>query len=367
MNDMTPTSTIIKKIPDQWINRPADETFSSLDALFDECQDLANYSVANAANVNEIRVLTDEDGPIEYLGLEVNGEALSLSHWTYSQLCSLIGCPSGFMRTLPPVIQQYPLQHKLLNYRGELVKTYVSRRDPEMPVLRAVTSPTYGRIEDYKVVDSLRQIVGDGVTGHWKGAHVLNGGQPQFYASDRDMFVFLVDDQRPIIIGKDRYGNDDLLFRGVMAWNSEVGSRSFGVAGFCFRKHCDNRLIFGGVDFEQLIMRHSRNAPERFVEFAKPVLDQYIGGSARTIQEAVTTAKNRVIANKEEEQFDAYARLGFSKSVAQQCMELCRQEEGTEVRSAWDLAQSVTAYARQIPHQAERVDMEKKTRKLLAA
>jgi len=45
------------------------------------------------------------------------------------------------------------------------------------------------------------------------------------YASDRDVFLFLVDDTHPIEAGKLPNGDPDLYFRGFYCWNSEVVRR----------------------------------------------------------------------------------------------------------------------------------------------
>ncbi|EJJ29812.1 hypothetical protein PMI11_01875 [Rhizobium sp. CF142] len=61
------------------------------------------------------------------------------------------------------------------------------------------------------------------------------------YASDRDVFLFLVDDTHPIEAGHLPNGDSDLYFRGFYAWNSEVGSKTLGVASFYLRAVCANR------------------------------------------------------------------------------------------------------------------------------
>ncbi len=52
------------------------------------------------------------------------------------------------------------------------------------------------------------------------------------YASDRDVFIFLVDDRNPISFEAD--GVKRNLFRGFMVWNSEVGSHRFGLMTFLY-------------------------------------------------------------------------------------------------------------------------------------
>jgi hypothetical protein len=48
------------------------------------------------------------------------------------------------------------------------------------------------------------------------------------YASDRDVFLFLVDDLNPIEAGRLPDGSPDLYFRGFYCWNSEVGAKTLG-------------------------------------------------------------------------------------------------------------------------------------------
>src|SRR3954464_4873541 len=89
------------------------------------------------------------------------------------------------------------------------------------------------------------------------------GGSP-LYASDRDVFVFLVDDLNPIEAGRLPDGSPDLYFRGFYAWNSEVGSRTLGISSFFLRAVCQNRTLWGVEQFEELTIRHSKYAASRF-------------------------------------------------------------------------------------------------------
>jgi hypothetical protein len=78
--------------------------------------------------------------------------------------------------------------------------------------LCAVTGPDHGRIFDHELVAAVRRIAGDG-TGdtRWKVPGVLDWSTGIYnprvditqdtttlYASDRDVFLFLVDDLNPI-------------------------------------------------------------------------------------------------------------------------------------------------------------------------
>ena len=94
------------------------------------------------------------------------------------------------------------------------------------------------------------------------------------YASDRDVFLFLVDDLNPIEAGRLPDGSPDLYFRGFYCWNSEVGAKTLGMASFYLRAVCQNRNLWGVEDFEEITIRHSKYAAIRFAHEAAPALTQ---------------------------------------------------------------------------------------------
>jgi hypothetical protein len=104
---------------------------------------------------------------------------------------------------------------------------------------RAFTSTTYGRIWDAQVVAAVQKINQD---NRWHVPLKAYDGQNSkqattLYASDRDVFVFLVDEARPIDVDGQTY------FRGFYTWNSEVGKATFGLATFLYSYVCANRII----------------------------------------------------------------------------------------------------------------------------
>src|SRR3546814_17706854 len=75
------------------------------------------------------------------------------------------------------------------------------------------------------------------------------------YASDRDVFLFLVDDAHPIAAACLPNGDPDLFFRGFYAWNSKVGSKPPGIASFYLRAGCTTRNSCGSEEFEEKNIR----------------------------------------------------------------------------------------------------------------
>ena len=79
----------------------------------------------------------------ERLALIVPGQdqPVAPTHWSFGQLCSLVGAPATYMRQLPAPLAGINLQHGLLSHRAELVKT-LEAEDGRIE-LRAVTGPDY--------------------------------------------------------------------------------------------------------------------------------------------------------------------------------------------------------------------------------
>src|SRR3989337_1930865 len=71
-------------------------------------------------------------------------EPVAPTHWSFGQLCTLVGAPTSYLRQLPATLSDINLQHGLLSHRAELVKTLEA--DNGRVELRAVTGPDYGRI-----------------------------------------------------------------------------------------------------------------------------------------------------------------------------------------------------------------------------
>ncbi len=144
------------------------------------------------------------------------------THWSFGQLCSLVGAPAGYLRDPPAPLAAINLQHGLLSHRRELVKT-LEAEDGQVE-LRAVTGPDYGRIWDHELVAAVMKIAGDGIGDtRWKVPGILDWGTMRhnlfvdvtkdtttLYASDRDVFLFVVDDTHPIEAGRLPNGDPDL-------------------------------------------------------------------------------------------------------------------------------------------------------------
>lgn len=181
------------------------------------------------------------------------------------------------------------------------------------------------------------------------------------YASDRDVFMFLVDPESQIDVGNGR-----TLHRGFYTWNSEVGSATFGLATFLYDYVCDNRMICGIEQFNEIKIRHTGGAPERFAYEGARLLEHYAQTSVAGITQQVQKAQQFEIpkaAEKDGVEKWLQAR-GFTSSVAKSAVASAQAEEG-DARSLWDIINGITAHARTISHTDARVTLEKQAGKLM--
>ncbi|ARP67739.1 DUF932 domain-containing protein [Mesorhizobium sp. WSM1497] len=368
----------IGRVSSEWFSRPDDERFLSLTQLFDAVKQRADRATARTVETRAVRVEATRDNA-ERLSLIVPGQEqpIAPTHWSFGQLCSLASAPANYMRQLPAPLAGINLQHGLLSHRAELMKT-LETEDGRVE-LRAVTGPDYGRIWDHELVAAVMKIARNG-TGDtmWKVPGVLDWATMRhnpfvdiskntttLYASDRDVFLFLVDDTHPIEAGRLPNGDPDLYFRGFFCWNSEVGSKTLGIASFYLRAVCMNRNLWGVEGFEEISIRHSKFAALRFAHEAAPALTSFANSSPAPFIAGIKAAREKIVARSDEDRETFLRKRGFSKGETGKIIEAVFQEEGRRPESIFDFVQGMTARARTKVHQDSRLELEGRAKALL--
>ncbi|MGB0497285.1 MAG: DUF932 domain-containing protein [Rubricella sp.] len=365
-------------VSSEWFSRPDDEKYLSLSDLYASVKGRAERSKTRTVESAAIRVEAHRDDPKKLALVLPDAEApVAPTHWSFGQLASLVGAPAAYLRQLPAPLAGINLQYGLTNHRAEQVKTMeVANGRTE---LRAVTGPDYGRIYDHELVSAVQRIAGDGVGDtRWKVPGVLDWSTGIYnpmvdvtkdtttlYASDRDVFLFLVDDRNPIEAGTLPDGSPDLFFRGFYCWNSEVGAKTLGIASFYLRAVCQNRNLWGVEDFQEITIRHSKYAANRFAHEAAPALANFADSSPQPFIQGVRSARERIVARSDEDRADFLRKSGFSKAETGKIVETVLAEEGRPPESVFDFVQGITAVARSKPQQDARLTMETRAKKLL--
>lgn len=365
-----------------WANRPADERFLSI-------PDMLRYKKAlrhnSRAKVVESKVLTiapsADTADADILVGGANGAAYSPTNWAFGQLAQLAGAPAAYLRTLPaPVVADclnYGLQ---FNRQAEEVGVLLQRPIPAgadgvsageqfpvgSPQLVAATGPKYGRIWDADILAAVYDRFGDGTTGRFQIPNErgnphhghITPSNTTLYASDRDMFIFLADEHNKVEVPNRRNGESGFLSRGFFMWNSEVGSKTMGIATFLYDDMCCNHIVWGAAEYKEVRIRHSSGAPDRFLSEIQPALITYANSSTESITSAVEAARAAKIGAVADDVNDWLAKR-FGKGRAASMQTAHKLEEGRPIETLWDASVAATAVARSIEHMDSRVELER--------
>jgi hypothetical protein len=333
----------------QWLSRPADEKLLTLDDLYTHLQGETDRSRSTVVSNRKIHVAPAHDvnsGPsARELTISTDGRDMSASHWSFGQLSALVGAPAGYMRKLPAPIAADCLNWGLHRRQVDEIGIYSMTNDDGF-MLRAATGPNYGRIHTTDLVETVRDMQGD-----WTPM--------QMYASDRDAHMFLVDEDTPIEVGRTYKGEPELISRGFVAGNSEVGSKTLWFSSFLWRWACSNRQIITKWDVESVRIRHTSGAPDRWREEIQPAIAAYSAGNVDGIVSGIRDAKDARFRDQDDAlKFLTEKRYGFAQGNAKAMLAQYEAEEGGAVQNVWDATQAVTGYAKNSPHQDTRVTME---------
>lgn len=352
------TKTNLYEAHSQWASRPPDQRFPDLNALYNFTNKRRLASSDRNVPLRALKVVVSDSE-----GLSVNSEIpqSALTHWSFSQICSQTRTPAGYLRGLPAELARECLQHSIQGAGGNCKLLLADdTQESGHRFLSAVTGPAYGRIWDADVVDNLMSAV-DGTAWH------VPPGRPAFgsdfsglYASDRDMFAFLVNDEKPIEVGNARLG------RGFFLWNSEVGSATFGLTTFLYNYVCGNHIVWDAEDVQDLRIIHRKWAPERFSEQAMPMLNRFVEsrGNIASITDTVASAMKTPIGQTLEEAQKWFKSMPFSQREIAGAWSTGLQE-GEDVTKLWGILQGFTAEARQYAHVDARVNLESRAGQLL--
>lgn len=368
------SATVIDTASRQWHTRPDDERYLSLASLYEAVAERRKRSRDNVTMLLEnSAVRVDNDGKGLVLFDERKpGPGARLTNWSFGQVSQRAGTPTAWLRKLGKEADMAELVALNLNAglsRAErddmkLLLTSDPVDGSSTPTqLRCASGPNYGRIWDEELAGALKQYCGP----QWQvPAASYKSTNPKrastLYASDRDMFVFLVDPSNPIEVPGEP---GHVMYRGFYAANSETVAGILVFAAFLYDTVCDNRNIWGVREFTELRVRHTAGAPQRFVQQALPMMSKYIQTSATAEIEMIKRAQGFELGKDIAAVRAKLAEKGFLKGTIQGAIDYAETMPGNP-RSLWNVEQGLTAVARDLTYTNDRVDLEEKAGKLMA-
>ena len=357
-----------------WARRPAD-------MVFDDLKDLVGYT-EKMKDSSFIR-----DTPVEYAQVFTHGDSLTpgeddmligyphegvakkavFNNYSFGEFCKNIGARVGEWRKYPAALAQMPLTWKAQYADRKDVKLLIQSRPGEPDLCRAVNSPTYGRIWNHELSSAVESHIDPSFWGVPKeiAFHTKTGF---ITANDRKVFVFLVNESNPIFLD----GMDKPLFRGMYAWNSEVGDGTCGMAEFLLNGACANRCMIGTSGFRELKIRHTSGAPERWIREAVPQLQKYVNTGTAQVKGLLEASREKTVAKDDKGALSFLKKFGFTEMLAKSALTSARSSDaGADSRSSpfsvWNVMQGLTAEARGIENNDIRVAIEIKAGQLMKA
>jgi hypothetical protein len=225
----------------EWARRPPDERYASVEELYEAARARrcgTEERVTETVNLHVQAVAADA------LAIGDRREQTSaLTHWSFEQLAGLAGAPPTYLRTLPA-----PIAADAINYglqRSARVEQQLFADASAPWTLHAITSPRYARVHHDELAGRVLDLMvlhpswhlplgyKDGVIG---AEHVPSGA----YLGDRDVFLFVVDEDRDLDDPTD--ASHAGLFRGFMLRNSDVGAAALTLDVFLYRSVCSNHV-----------------------------------------------------------------------------------------------------------------------------
>lgn len=363
----------------QYYSRPEDECYETLAELQQAVTARHYGSRETVTDAGSLRVVATGEHALTVEHEEI-GLATTPTHWAFGQVATLAKAPADFIRQLPAPMAANVLNHQL-HKRDEtqgassiklLTREQAGNVDwdaaPTLD-LAAVTSDTYGRIWDDQVVNLAQELVehsGGALYNPptWKRRADGSRKPGGLYASDRDVFMFLIDGGSIVDAGNGPEGVPDQLHRGVYLWNSETGSKTFGLDLFMFRAVCGNFGLWGIEHKASIRIRHNGRAPEHFERSRYNAIRHALDAPVAQIEHKIRLARELMLPTDAAELWEAVAPAKITRAELAAARHLAKHEEG-DCRTAWQLYQGLTRYARDMAHTDSRIDLERRASKLM--
>lgn len=346
--------TVLTHANSQWERRPADERFGSLKAMHARAMQARTGAAVARIKANALRVAADAN---ELLLEGETGAQAPLTNWSFGQIAERAKAPAAYLRSLPAPLAADCLNAGLRRSQegGESVVLFDTSGGT--PTARAVTSESYSLIWNADITSRLLELE---ARGPWQPAPAAFDGSRGLYLGDRDMFAFLVDNERRIF----ETGPAGGLSRGFFVWNSEVGAASFGVMTFLYEYVCGNHRVWGVSNINEVRIIHIGH-DQASKAFAKLTVElrKYAEASAEDDEAKVVAARRYQIGASKDDVLDAIFKLkspALTRKTIGQAYDLAEQRVDWygSPRTAWGMAGALTEIARDLPNANERNALE---------
>lgn len=374
----------------QWADRPDDERFSSLQDLHSAVSSYRASAREATVPFNSLRTEARE-GEVMLVGKSET--PARMTNWSFRQIAAAVGAPASYIQTLPATLAVQNVNHGLSKTTDRTDRQLMFHQNGDL-LVRAITSEKYTRIWNSDITSRLLDMpihgwqvpparparTGQKGTRVATDADVLRGAgfglsinvgdeiaPAGLYASDHDMFVFMVNNDKRIA----EPGNPDGLARGFMVGNSEVGASAFWFLSFLYRHVCGNHIVWGAKQVSEIRIKHIGTADDRAFAEIKGQLLKYANESANDDEARIVTAANFILGASKDEVLDklfGIKSIGISRQLLGAAYDATVEFESDAVNpnSAWGMAQGLTRVSQDAAYADDRVAADRAAGRVLA-
>jgi len=315
----------------QWASRPADQRFWTIDEAYQFCKSYADVAEEKTIDFGKAELV--ESGSNIALSLGDGSAPVTMTHWSFGQLARMAGAPAEYLRKLPVSLASKCLENGLDHHfagRDDFEKAGLVHGG-DVPVLRALTSDKYTRFWNHQVFERLGALQSNGwkvpparpssmTAGNMRLATEedcldvrmaglgIQPGDPiapaGIYASDHDMFCFMVNEDYRI-----NDGSDGGLSRGFFVSNSEVGASALKMTLFYYRHVCGNHIVWGAENVLDVAVRHIGDVEGRFTVEIEGSVGKYLKESAAADEQRIKKAKEIILGTNSADILDGIFKL----------------------------------------------------------
>lgn len=386
----------------EWTTRPNDERFWTLDEMHAATVANRTASSESVVDLSSTRVV-----PMGHKGvtLELGGSAgdelferygdrrASLTNWSFGQLSRMIGAPAKYLQNLPSELAASCIEEGLRRYRQEndsLRHSLVHMG--ESPRLKAMTSDRYRRVWNDEIVSRLGHLHAEGWRvaparphGHdsktriatkddvidWgveSALSIMEGdtiAPAGLYASDHDMFAFMVNPEVVIDNGLNPHG----MRRGTMIRQSEVGECSIWKLDFLFDMVCGNHIVWGATNVSETRIAHKGDSVQKRWQAAIRSISDYAYSGAREQEQKISKAQTFMLGSDRDEVVDfLFGKRMLSRRIAREAYDLADDYRGVhgDPRTAWGIVSGLTRLSQKSAYADKRTQIDITAGKILS-
>lgn len=336
--------TTLTKAHEELYRRTPDETFASMQELWDHCCRQKEKSTDRWLAPRDLVARASPDA----LTLELGSDgAFLMNDWSFSQLCRLADVSKDTVNRLSPATAGTVLAETLpKGNRPFQILTHEDR-------IRSLHGATYTRLWNVDLLAMIREFA----TDFQPPQQAVTGGTG-LYAGEQDLFVFEIDPLAWVEIEGEAYAP------GFFVYNSEVGRRALGCQTFWFQAVCRNHLVWDATDVTEYTRKHTARVNEGLGEIRAMIeaivakRDARKDGFVGVIRKAMETK----LGNDAEEALTEVCKNGIPRSVAKEAITLA-QEKGRF--TVWSVVDALTRLSQQSTYAGDRTEADQKAAQLL--